>query len=85
MSKKKAWKGPRTGGEGSSEGKKSKSGGGGLMMGMRGGMKRVVRGNKGGDGKKGGDDKAVKPWMRALDIALWIAVAALVVYLLARK
>lgn len=59
----------------------SKSGGG-MMMGMRGGMKRVARSVKGG--KPAGAGKA-GPWGRALDIALWAAVIAMALYWILKR
>jgi hypothetical protein len=51
---------------------------GGLMMGMRRGVKRAA-------GRKDVARKPVKPWMRALDVLLWLAVAAMALYWLLRK
>lgn len=49
---------------------------GGLLSGMRGGMKRMT---------SGGPSKPRGPWARALDIALWLAVIAMALYWLLRR
>lgn len=53
-----------------------RSGSGGMLSGMRGGMKRVTG---------GGPSKPRGPWSRVLDIALWVAVIAMALYWFMRR